>query len=85
MRWLLAIIAILIVAFAIHSGLLAYGAYVLLGMLLLTRLLTKSGLNVVRAERSVSANEIDAGERLEVEVEVENTGNVPAGATPATA
>jgi uncharacterized protein (DUF58 family) len=77
MRWLFAIIAILIVAFAIQSGLLAYAAYVLLGLLLITRLLTKSGLNVVRAERSVSANEIDAGERLDVDVEVENTGNMP--------
>lgn len=77
MRWLLATIAILIVAFAIQSGLLAYAAYVLLGLLLLTRLLTRSGLNVVEAIRSISANEIDAGERLEVEIEVENTGNLP--------
>jgi len=77
MRWLLAIIGILLVAFAIQSGLLAYAAYVLLGVLLLTRLLTKTGLNVIEASRSVSADELDAGQRLEVEVRVENTGRLP--------
>lgn len=77
MRWLIAIVAVLIVALAIQSGLLAYAAYVLLGVLLLTRLLTMSGLNVVEAERTVSADEIEAGGRVEVEVAVENTGRLP--------
>jgi uncharacterized protein (DUF58 family) len=77
MRWLIGIIGILLIALAIQSGLLAYAAYVLLGVLLLTRLLTRSGLNVVRAERTVSAERLDAGERLEVEVRVENTGRLP--------
>jgi uncharacterized protein (DUF58 family) len=77
MRWFFAILVILLVALAIQSGLLAYAAYVLLGVLLLTRLLTKSGLNVVRAERTVSAGEIDAGQRVEVEVRAENTGRLP--------
>ena len=39
MRWLIAIVAVLLVALVIQSGLLAYAAYVLLGVLLLTRLL----------------------------------------------
>src|SRR5438876_11654326 len=77
MRWFLAIAAILLVALVIQSGLLAYAAYVLLGVLVITRLLTKTGLNVVEARRSCSAAEIDAGEHVEVEVTVENTGRLP--------
>lgn len=77
MRWLIAVVAVLLVALAIESGLLAYAAYVLLGVLLLTRLLTRSGLNVVEAERTVSADEIEAGGRVDVEVQVENTGRLP--------
>ncbi|HEX4588552.1 MAG TPA: DUF58 domain-containing protein, partial [Gemmataceae bacterium] len=77
MRWFLGIIAVLAIALVIQSGLLAYAAYVLLGVLLLTRVLTREGLHRVEAERTVSAQEIEAGERIEVEVTVRNAGTLP--------
>jgi uncharacterized protein (DUF58 family) len=77
MRWFLGIVAILAVALVIQSGLLAYAMYVLLGVLLLTKFLTREGLTRIEAERTVSAEEIEAGERIEVEVTVRNAGRLP--------
>src|SRR6516225_7024664 len=77
MRWLFGILAVLALALVIQSGLLAYAAYVLLGMLLVTRLLTREGLQHVEAERSVSAGEVETGDRIEVEVTVRNAGKLP--------
>jgi uncharacterized protein (DUF58 family) len=77
LRWLLGVLAVLAVALVIQSGLLAYAAYVLLGVLLLTRLLTREGLHHIEAERTVSAEEVEAGERIEVEVTVRNAGRLP--------
>src|SRR5436190_14461443 len=77
MRWFIGILVVLALALFIQSGLLAYAAYVLLGVLLLTRLLTREGLHHVEAERTVSAEEVEAGERIEVEVTVRNSGRLP--------
>ena len=77
MRWFIGIIAVLVVALIIQSGLLAYAAYVLLGVLLLTRLMTREGLHHVEAERNVSAEEVEAGDRIAVEVTVRNDGRLP--------
>jgi uncharacterized protein (DUF58 family) len=77
MRWFLGILVILVVALVIQSGLLAYAAYVLLGLLLVTRLLTHEGLHHVEAERTVSAEEVEAGDRIAVEVTVRNAGRLP--------
>jgi uncharacterized protein (DUF58 family) len=77
MRWLIGILVVLAVALVIQSGLLAFAAYVLLGVLLLTRLLTRDGLGRVEAQRIVSAEEVDAGGRIDVEVTVRNAGRLP--------
>src|SRR5437763_1154203 len=77
MRWLIGILVILAVALVIQSGLLAFAAYVLLGVLLLTRLLTREGLSRVEAARVVSAEEVEAGGRIDVEVTVRNAGRLP--------
>src|SRR5882724_1944777 len=77
MRWFIGILIVLAVALVIQSGLLAFAAYVLLGVLLLTRLLTREGLSRVEAIRVVSAEEVEAGERVEVEVMVRNAGRLP--------
>jgi uncharacterized repeat protein (TIGR01451 family) len=77
MRWFLGIIAVLAVALIIQSGLLAYAAYVLLGVLLFTRFITREGLHHVEAERTVSTEEVEAGGRIEVTVTVRNAGRLP--------
>jgi uncharacterized protein (DUF58 family) len=76
-RWLIGILLVLAAALVIRSGLLAYAMYVLLGVLLLTRLLTREGLSRIEAERTCSAEEVEAGERVEVEVTVRNAGRLP--------
>ena len=43
MKWYIAVILILLAALLLDSGLLAYAMYVLLGLLLLTRFLARSG------------------------------------------
>jgi uncharacterized protein (DUF58 family) len=77
MRWFIGIIVVLAIALVIQSGLLAYTAYVLLGVLLLTRLMTREGLHHVEAERTVSAEEIEAGERIQIDVTVRHAGRLP--------
>src|SRR5436305_8253431 len=77
MRWFIGILLVLAVALVIQSGLLAYAAYVLRGVLRVTRLLTREGLHHVEAERTVSATEVEAGGRIDVEVTVRNAGRLP--------
>jgi uncharacterized repeat protein (TIGR01451 family) len=77
LRWFLGIILVLSAALVIQSGLLAYAMYVLLGVLLVTRLITRGGLNGVEVRRAVSATEVEAGERIEVTLTVQNTGRLP--------
>jgi uncharacterized protein (DUF58 family) len=77
MRWFIGIIAVLVAALVIQSGLLAYVAYVLLGILLLTRFLTREGLHHIEAERTVSTTEVETGDRVEVEVTIRNAGRMP--------
>ncbi|MFO0808265.1 MAG: DUF58 domain-containing protein [Gemmataceae bacterium] len=77
MRWFLGVLAVLLVALVIQSGLLAYAAYVLLAVLLVTRLLTRHGLGVVAATREVSDDEAEVGERVEVALTLKNRGPVP--------
>src|SRR3954465_15584381 len=51
--WLLAAVALLLAALLLESGLLAYSMYVLLGLLLLTRWLTRAGVERLSAPRVV--------------------------------
>jgi len=77
MRWFIGLIVVLAIALVIQSGLLAYAAYVLLAVLLVTRFLTREGLHRVEAERSISDDEVEAGDRIEVKVTVRNAGKLP--------
>ena len=55
MKWYVGAALVLVAALLLDSGLLAYAMYVLLGVLLLTKLLTREGLGRVEATRTVSA------------------------------
>src|SRR5262245_23514283 len=76
-RWFVGVLAVLAAALVTQSGLLAYAMYVLLGVMLVTRLLTRNGLNCVTVTRTVSATEVEAGERIEVTLAVRNAGRLP--------
>ncbi len=89
MYWFLAAVLILLAALALDSGLLAYSMYVLLGLLVLTRLLARSWTSHLTAERTVrragSSDEatraaglaLEIGERVAVRIVVRNSGALP--------
>ncbi len=88
MPWWFAAAALLLAALAIESGLLAYAAYVLLGVLALSRWLASGWINSLCATRSVKAGGVEdeeggaglaleIGDRIRVEVTVTNDGVLP--------
>src|SRR4051794_40116048 len=68
MKWFLGILLLLLVSLVLNAGLLAYAAYVLLGLLLLSRVLARSWSNNLVAQRSCKV----AGERSPAEDEKKN-------------
>lgn len=76
-KWLLATLAVLAAALAIDSGLLAYAMYVLLGVMILSRLLAKDWLGRITATRKVDAVEAEVGDRVGVRLVITNNGRIP--------
>src|SRR5262245_24105750 len=77
MKWLIAVVALLIVALVLQSGLLAYAMYVLLGVLVVSRLLTRAWINNLSATRSCDREEAEPGASVRVSVVVRNAGFWP--------
>jgi uncharacterized repeat protein (TIGR01451 family) len=77
MRWALGVLALLAAALVLESGLLAYATYVLLGLLLVSRLLARAWIENLSAERSCSREVAEAGESVRVTVTVHNRGWLP--------
>lgn len=76
-KWLIAAVVILLAALIIESGLLAYAMYVLLGVMLLSRLMARDWLGRVTATRSDIVHEAEVGGEVPVEVIVKNNGKAP--------
>jgi uncharacterized protein (DUF58 family) len=90
MKWFFGILLLLLAALLLESGLLAYAAYVLLGLLLLSRLMARDGMKnlsatrtcklLAREDRPAEAPEAglmaEVGERVSVEVTVRNGGRL---------
>jgi uncharacterized repeat protein (TIGR01451 family) len=77
MKWFLGALLLLLAALALESGLLAYAMYVLLGLLLLTRLLARSWITSLTASRECDRVEAEPGDTVSVKVEVKNRGLLP--------
>jgi uncharacterized repeat protein (TIGR01451 family) len=77
MKWFLGIITLLLAALVLESGLLAYAMYVLLALLLVTRLLARSWINNLRARRVCDRTTAEIGDTLSVTVTVRNEGALP--------
>jgi uncharacterized repeat protein (TIGR01451 family) len=77
MRWFLGALLLLLAALALESGLLAYAMYVLLGLLLLTRLLARSWIKNLTATRACDRVEAEPGDTVAVKIEVRNSGLLP--------
>jgi uncharacterized protein (DUF58 family) len=86
MAWWIAAVALLLAALAIESGLLAYAAYVLLGLMAVSRWLASSWIKGLSATRRVRAGgeeapeeglALEVGEKARVEVVIANENALP--------
>jgi uncharacterized protein (DUF58 family) len=77
MRWLLSVTLILLVALVFESGLLAYAMYVLLIMMITSRLLARAWTGNLSATRKSSRLIAEVGQKIKVEVTIRNSGRLP--------
>ena len=77
MNWLVGAILLLLLALILDFGLLAYAMYVLLGVLLVSRYLTRSWAEGLSAERECNRLTANIGETVAVVVTVLNLGRFP--------
>jgi uncharacterized repeat protein (TIGR01451 family) len=77
MKWYLGAGLVLLAALVLQSGLLAYAMYVLLGVLVASRLLARGWIGHLEVIREPTAATAEVGERVPVTVSVRNTGSLP--------
>jgi uncharacterized repeat protein (TIGR01451 family) len=77
MKWFLGATLLLFAALVLESGLLAYAMYVLLGLLLVSRLLARSWIGNLTVKRECNRFSVEVGETIAINVTVENTGLLP--------
>jgi uncharacterized protein (DUF58 family) len=77
MRWLIAVIVILIISMVLESGLLALAAYVLLAMLFLSRVTARNWIGNLTATRHCEPITGEIGDIVPVTVKVKNESWLP--------
>jgi uncharacterized protein (DUF58 family) len=77
MGWFVAVILILLAALLLDSGLLAYAMYVLLGVLIVSRLLARAWVGKLSATRTCDATTAEIGQRVSVAVTIRNAAALP--------
>src|SRR5215472_3010988 len=77
MKWYVGAACLLIAALVLQSGLLAYAMYVLLGILVLSRLMARSWIENLSATRTCKTLSAEIGEKVSVEVMIKNAGWMP--------
>lgn len=77
MRWLVAASIILCLALWTGLGLLAYAMYVLVGLLIASRVLARRWIESVHAERECNRLTANVGDKLAVSVVIRNNGKLP--------
>jgi uncharacterized protein (DUF58 family) len=75
MKWFACAILVLIMAWWFQLGLLVYAGYVVLGLVLFSRLLTSAWSRQLAAERTSTISACEMGEKLRVTVAMENHGS----------
>jgi uncharacterized protein (DUF58 family) len=76
-KWLVGSALVLLAALVIQSGLLAYAMYVLLGLMLLSRLLARDWLAKIEADRTVGAETAEIDDEVSVRLALRHSGKVP--------
>lgn len=77
MRWFFGSLILLVAALFLQSGLLAYAMYVLLGVMLLSRWLTRISISDLSAKRRCKRTTAEVGDELTVTLTVTNAGAYP--------
>src|SRR5262249_10579695 len=77
MKWFLGAILFLLIALILESGLLAYAMYVLLAVMVLSRVLARSWIGNLSATRRCEQTTAEIGDEVEVELTVRNAGRLP--------
>ncbi len=77
MFWWIGSLGLLLTAFALQSGLLAYSMYALAGLMLISRALASRLLNDISASRKPRSRTLEVGESVVMRVTVSNRGNAP--------
>lgn len=77
MKWFLGLLLLLLASLALESGLLAYAAYVLLGLLLVSRFLARSWIGNLNASRDCQRLSLEIGQTLTVDLAIRNAGWLP--------
>jgi len=77
MKWYLGAAALLLLALVLQLSLLAYAMYVLLALLVVSRLLARSWVESVTAERECNRLNAEVGDTVAVIVTVRNAGRLP--------
>lgn len=76
-HWIVAAIVVLLFALAFQLPLLAYAMYALLGVLLLSRYVTRVWTVSLRAEREIDREKVDVGDTISVVIRLGNDGGLP--------
>lgn len=77
MSWLVGAVLLLLICLALQLGMLAYAMYVLIAVVLLSRLLTNRWGASLDAERECSQLEARVGDKVAVMIHVRNSGQLP--------
>lgn len=77
MLWLAAALLILALAFVLGLDALAYAMYALLGLMLLSRLISRRWIESLSATRHASRDEAEIGQKCAVNIDILNRGSLP--------
>ncbi len=77
MNWLVGAVLILILTLIFDLGLLAYAMYALLGLLLVSRYLTRAWAESLTATRECNRLSANVGDTVAVVVNIQNNGSLP--------
>jgi uncharacterized protein (DUF58 family) len=77
MKWFLGAILLLAAALVLQSGLLAYAMYVLLAVMIISRVLARNWLGNVTATRMCDRLSAEIGDFLDVVISIRNAGWLP--------
>src|SRR5436190_1806877 len=77
MRWFTGAVLILAIALTFGLGLLAYAMYVLLGIMLVSRVMSRVWIENIAADRECNRLSANVGDRVAVVVNLRNRGSLP--------